>query len=48
VTGDLSKFAPEAEVIHIDTDPAEINKVRRARWGSSRREERFSRTSSRW
>ncbi|MCE5216169.1 biosynthetic-type acetolactate synthase large subunit [bacterium] len=33
VTGDPSKFAPEAEVIHIDIDPAEINKVRRARVG---------------
>ena len=30
VTGDPSKFAPEAKVIHIDIDPAEINKVRRA------------------
>ncbi len=30
VTGDPRKFAPEAKVIHIDIDPAEINKVRRA------------------
>ena len=30
VTGDASKFAPDAEVIHIDIDRAEINKVRRA------------------
>jgi acetolactate synthase-1/2/3 large subunit len=30
VTGDPAKFAPEAEVIHIDIDAAEINKVRRA------------------
>lgn len=30
VTGDPSKFAPEAQVIHIDIDAAEINKVRRA------------------
>jgi acetolactate synthase-1/2/3 large subunit len=30
VTGDPSKFAPEAKVIHIDVDRAEINKVRRA------------------
>ena len=29
ITGDLSKFAPEARVIHIDIDPAEHNKVRR-------------------
>ena len=29
VTGDVSKFAPEAKVIHIDIDPAEHNKVRR-------------------
>ncbi len=28
VTGDLSTFAPEARVIHIDIDPAEHNKVR--------------------
>lgn len=28
VTGNLSKFAPHAKVIHIDIDPAEINKVR--------------------
>jgi len=33
VTGDPSKFAPDAEVIHIDIDPAEINKVRRAQIG---------------
>lgn len=28
VTGNLQKFAPLAKVIHIDIDPAEINKVR--------------------
>lgn len=28
VTGNLKKFAPEAKVIHIDIDPAEINKLR--------------------
>lgn len=28
VTGNLKKFAPEAKVIHVDIDPAEINKVR--------------------
>lgn len=28
VTGNLSKFAPLAKVIHIDIDPAEINKLR--------------------
>lgn len=27
VTGDVSKFAPDAQVIHIDVDPAEIGKV---------------------
>jgi acetolactate synthase-1/2/3 large subunit len=27
VTGDVSKFAPEADFIHIDIDPAEIGKV---------------------
>lgn len=26
VTGDLSRFAPQAKVIHIDIDPAELNK----------------------
>ncbi len=30
VTGQLSRFAPHAEVIHIDIDPAEIGKVREA------------------
>ena len=30
VTGKLSEFAPHAEVIHIDIDPAEIGKVREA------------------
>ncbi|MBM3473673.1 MAG: biosynthetic-type acetolactate synthase large subunit [Armatimonadetes bacterium] len=30
VTGDLSTFAPEAKVIHIDIDPAEIGKNREA------------------
>ncbi|GGW66968.1 acetolactate synthase 2 catalytic subunit [Alishewanella tabrizica] len=28
VTGNLAKFAPGAKVIHVDIDPAEINKVR--------------------
>ncbi|MDP4944458.1 MAG: acetolactate synthase 2 catalytic subunit [Alishewanella sp.] len=28
VTGNLEKFAPDAKVIHLDIDPAEINKVR--------------------
>lgn len=28
VTGNLQKFAPLAKVIHVDIDPAEINKVR--------------------
>lgn len=28
VTGDLAKFAAKAKVIHVDIDPAEINKVR--------------------
>ncbi len=30
VTGDPDHFAPEAQVIHIDVDPAEIGKVRQA------------------
>ena len=28
VTGDTSTFAPEAQVIHADIDPAEIGKIR--------------------
>jgi acetolactate synthase-1/2/3 large subunit len=27
VTGDVSKFAPQAKVVHIDIDPAEIGKI---------------------
>jgi len=27
VTGDVSKFAPQASIIHVDIDPAELNKV---------------------
>lgn len=30
VTGDPATFAPEAQVVHVDIDPAEIGKVRRA------------------
>jgi acetolactate synthase I/II/III large subunit len=30
VTGKLSEFAPNAKVIHLDIDPAEINKLRQA------------------
>ncbi len=30
VTGDPTRFAPKAKVIHVDIDPAEISKVRRA------------------
>jgi acetolactate synthase-1/2/3 large subunit len=30
VTGKISTFAPNAKVIHVDIDPAEFNKVRRA------------------
>ena len=30
VTGKVSAFAPQAKVIHMDIDPGEINKVRRA------------------
>jgi acetolactate synthase I/II/III large subunit len=30
VTGDPSTFAPEAQVVHVDIDPAEIGKVRHA------------------
>ncbi len=29
VTGKLDGFAPEAKVIHVDIDPAELGKVRR-------------------
>ncbi len=31
VTGNLEAFAPHAQVIHIDIDPAEIGKIREAR-----------------
>src|SRR5665213_3719766 len=30
VTGKVSAFAPEAKIVHVDIDPAEHNKVRRA------------------
>ena len=30
VTGDIASFAPEAKLVHIDIDPAEIDKVRKA------------------
>ncbi len=30
VTGKLSRFAPHAQVIHLDIDPAEIGKLRQA------------------
>jgi len=30
VTGRVDAFAPEAKVVHVDVDPAELNKVRRA------------------
>ena len=33
VTGRLDKFAPAAKVLHVDIDPAEINKNRRADLG---------------
>ncbi len=33
ITGDLSRFAPEAAIVHIDIDPAEIGKVREAAVG---------------
>ncbi len=29
VTGDVSKFAPRARIVHVDVDPAEIGKVMR-------------------
>ena len=29
VTGNISQFAPEAKIIHIDIDPAEIDKIRK-------------------
>ncbi len=28
ITGDVKQFAPEAKVIHVDVDPAEIGKIR--------------------
>jgi len=33
ITGKLDEFAPHAAVIHVDIDPAELNKVRRANVG---------------
>ncbi len=30
VTGRVDAFAPEAKIVHVDIDPAELNKVRRA------------------
>src|SRR5438270_1663738 len=33
VTGALDKFAPQAEVIHVDVDPSSIHKNRRAEIG---------------
>jgi len=33
ITGDLERFAPDACVIHIDIDPAELDKVRHAHVG---------------
>ncbi len=33
VTGKLDGFAPEAKIIHVDIDPAELGKVRRANVG---------------
>ncbi len=30
VTGRLDAFAPKAKIVHVDIDPAELNKVRRA------------------
>jgi acetolactate synthase-1/2/3 large subunit len=30
VTGDVKRFAPDAKVVHVDVDPAEIGKVRNA------------------
>ncbi|WP_297200510.1 acetolactate synthase 2 catalytic subunit [uncultured Pluralibacter sp.] len=33
VTGKLNTFAPDAKVIHIDIDPAELNKLRQAHVG---------------
>ena len=30
VTGNIEKFAPDAKIIHIDIDPAEIDKIKKA------------------
>ena len=37
VTGKVDAFAPDAKVIHVDIDPAELGKVRRARRADRRR-----------
>ncbi len=33
MTGKLNTFAPHAKVIHMDIDPAELNKLRQAHIG---------------
>ncbi|MDE6267170.1 MAG: biosynthetic-type acetolactate synthase large subunit [Muribaculaceae bacterium] len=30
ITGDVSKYAPQAKIIHVDIDPSELNKIVRA------------------
>lgn len=32
VTGKVSEFCPYAKIIHIDIDPSEINKIKKANW----------------
>ena len=46
-TGKLDTFAPDARVIHIDGDPAEIGKLRRARGRHRRRSDRDPRRADR-
>ena len=43
VTGKLDEFAPNAKVIHIDIDPAEIGKIREANVPSSAMPRHFGR-----
>lgn len=33
VTGDITKYAPKAKIIHIDIDPSELNKIIQVRLG---------------
>ena len=42
VTGKISAFAPEAKIIHVDIDPAELGKVRTPDLGGTATTEEFT------